>query len=435
MKKRILIIEDNLFLSVLLCKWIGKAGYETLSAVSESTARKMILRHHPDLILSDVRLSEGDGIHLLEWLVEKGIRTPFIVMTEYAAISDAVRAIRLGALDYLPKPVYEEPLLEQLHRILRTNAVIRKERPIFKRTSPKAVKAEELARKVAPSEISVLIFGPNGSGKEFLAETVHKCSNRYKGRFVAVNCGGIPKELAASEFFGYVKGAFTGADSGKKGYFDVACGGTLFLDEIGNMPYELQTLLLRVLQERVYSPVGCREEYRADVRIVAATNEDLRKAVAEGHFREDLYHRLAEFVIIQPSLKECSEDIPALANFFRIQTADELKKEVAGFTEEAMESLLAYSWPGNVRELYNKVRCAVLLAETSWITSENLALEKTELSKSKTATILKMRDEEREKEQIAHALEQAEGNLSRAAKLLGISRRTLYNKMDKYGLR
>lgn len=242
MKKKILVVEDNLLLSEILDKWLVKAGYEVLIAGDEPLARKLIQENNLALILSDVRLPDGDGIKLLEWLMKENRQIPFIVMTEYASFADAVYAVKLGAQDYLSKPVFQEQLLDLLYKILKSPAIVRKDRVIFERGSIKAKEVERLARKVAPSEMSVMILGPNGSGKEFVAHTVHKYSRRSDGPFVAVNCGGIPKELGVSEFFGHVKGAFTGANRNVSGYFESACGGTLFLDEIGNMPYELQTL-------------------------------------------------------------------------------------------------------------------------------------------------------------------------------------------------
>lgn len=437
MKKKILVVEDNLLLSEILDKWLVKAGYEVLIAGDEPLARKLIQENNLALILSDVRLPDGDGIKLLEWLMKENRQIPFIVMTEYASFADAVYAVKLGAQDYLSKPVFQEQLLDLLYKILKSPAIVRKDRVIFERGSIKAKGVERLARKVAPSEMSVMILGPNGSGKEFVAHTVHKYSRRRDGPFVAVNCGGIPKELGVSEFFGHVKGAFTGADRNVSGYFESACGGTLFLDEIGNMPYELQTLLLRVLQERTYSPVGSRRIYEADVRIIAATNEDLTKAMSEGRFREDLYYRLAEFEIYQPSLSECSEDILPLANFFCGQYSKELKREITGFTDEAQTVMLTYGWPGNVRELSNRVKRGVLLADAPLLSCEDLGLNRFSIPGGYMSdkVISKMKIEEQEKNSVISVLQTTGGNITRAAKLLGISRRTLYNRMFKYGLK
>ena len=437
MKKKILIVEDNLILCGMLKKWLAKAGYEVMSASDEPFARKLVQKNDFSLILSDVRLPEGDGINLLEWMCRQNMDTPFVVMTEYASFPDAVRAVRLGAKDYLPKPVHQEPLLNLLHSLLKSPAVTRGNRIIQERTSPEAKKTELLARRVALSEMSVLILGPNGSGKEIVAQTIHRNSNRKDKPFVAVNCGGIPKELAASEFFGYVKGAFTGADADTKGYFETAAGGTLFLDEIGNMSHEVQALLLRVLQERVYSPVGSRRTCKADVRIIAATNEDMHQAILDGRFREDLYYRLAEVEIRQPSLGECREDILSLADFFRSQASLELKRETDGFTREAEAILLSYGWPGNVRELFNRVRRAVLLSDSPLLSPEDLGFDESQTFHGTTTNniIERLRNDEKEKANIMAALEEAHGNITCAAGLLGVSRRTLYNKIEKYGLR
>ena len=433
MKKKILIVEDNLILYGMLEKWLTKAGYEVMSASDEPFARKLVQKNDFSLILSDVRLSEGDGINLLEWMCRQNMDIPFVVMTEYASFPDAVRAVRLGAKDYLPKPVHQEPLLNLLHCLLKSPAVTRGDSIIQERTSPEAKKTELLARRVALSEMPVLILGPNGSGKEIVAQTIHRNSSRKDKPFVAVNCGGIPKELAASEFFGYVKGAFTGADTDAKGYFEAASGGTLFLDEIGNMSYEIQGLLLRVLQERAYCPVGSRRICKADVRIIAATNEDMHRAIEDGHFREDLYHRLAGIEIRQPSLAECREDILPLADFFRSQASLELKRKTEGFTKEAEAVLLSYGWPGSVRDLFNRVRRAVLLSDVPLLSPEDLGVDESQTSTDNA--VERLRDDKKEKLHIMAALEEAHGNITRAAGLLGVSRRTLYNKIEKYGLR
>lgn len=431
MTKKILIVEDNLILCDLLERWLRKAGYEVLTAIDEPSARKKIRENEVALVLTDVRLPEGNGISLLEWSMKHGTGIPFVIMTGYASVSDAVRAIKLGAKDYLPKPVYEERLLELLHDLLRQPAIVRTETRMLERHSPAARKTDRLARRVARSDLSVMILGPNGSGKESVARTIHRHSGRSDKPFVAVNCGCVPKELAASEFFGHAKDAFTGADKSVEGYFSAARGGTLFLDEIGNMPHEMQILLLRVLQERTYSPVGSREQREADVRILAATNEDMSRAIREGRFREDLYHRLAEFEIIQPSLAECQEDILPLAAFFRERYSEEMRLDTLGFTKEAESLLLSYSWPGNVRELCNRVKRAVLLAETPLLSCEDLGLG---MSAGTPADRMIRKFSGSDADRIRQALEECGGNISRAAEMLGISRPTLYKRMKKYGL-
>ena len=437
MKKKILVVEDNLLLSGILRKWLKQADYEVLTAGDEPTARKLICKCSPDLILSDIRLPVGDGIRLLQWAAgENFLHIPFVVMTEFASYPDAVRAIKLGAVDYLHKPVYREPLLELLHEILKSPVTSRRNSPRLQRNSRRIREVERIARKVAPSDMSVLILGPNGSGKESVAQTIYEYSLRKDKPFVAVNCGGIPKELGASEFFGYVKGAFTGADADTPGYFEAARGGTLFLDEIGTMSHELQTSLLRVLQERVYNPVGSRRMHEADVRVIAATNVDMQRAVDEGNFREDLYHSLAEFEIRQPSLAECPEDILPLANFFLNRSCGELKRGFFKFTGEAEAALLSYHWPGNVRELSNRVRRAALLAEDTLVSCEDLGLDEAYFCNGMfNRTTAGLKDKAEERKRIVMALQTTGGNITRAAKLLGVSRRTLYNRMFKYGLK
>lgn len=409
-----------------------------MTAMSEPIARALIRKTRFDLIFSDVRLPEGDGISLLEWLRKEKNDTPFIITTEYVSVPDVVRTIKLGAIDYLPKPVHREHLLELAEEVFRPIATVRKkEKTLFHRTSPGILQVEKFAKLVAPSDMSVMILGANGTGKESIAQIIHSNSERWNTPFVAVNCGALPRELAASLFFGHEKGAFTGADTAKTGYFDMAKGGTLFLDEIGTMSYEIQSLLLRVLQENVYTPIGSGKERIADVRVIAATNEDLQQAIKEGRFREDLYHRLNEFEIRQPSLAECAEDIIPLAEFFRERYSKELKRETQGFTEDAIHRMLAYPWPGNVRELQNRIKRAVLVAETPMLDVEGLDIDFSrpmENSGSKAA-ILPLKDESLEKESIVNALKACNGHREQAAKILNINPATLYRKMKKYGLK
>lgn len=438
MKRKILIVEDNISLSQMQKDWFSQAGYDAMTAMSEPIARALIRKTRFDLIFSDVRLPEGDGISLLEWLRKEKNDTPFIITTEYVSVPDVVRTIKLGAIDYLPKPVHREHLLELAEEVFRPIATVRKkEKTLFHRTSPGILQVEKFAKLVAPSDMSVMILGANGKGKESIAQIIHSNSERWNTPFVAVNCGALPRELAASLFFGHEKGAFTGADTAKTGYFDMAKGGTLFLDEIGTMSYEIQSLLLRVLQENVYTPIGSGKERIADVRVIAATNEDLQQAIKEGRFREDLYHRLNEFEIRQPSLAECAEDIIPLAEFFRERYSKELKRETQGFTEDAIHRMLAYPWPGNVRELQNRIKRAVLVAETPMLDVEGLDIDFSrpmENSGSKAA-ILPLKDESLEKESIVNALKACNGHREQAAKILNINPATLYRKMKKYGLK
>ena len=417
--------------------WFSQADYDVMTAMSEPIARTLIRKTQFDLILSDVRLPEGDGISLLKWLRKEKKDIPFIITTEYVSVPDVVYTIKLGAMDYLPKPVHREHLLELAEEVFRPIATVRKkEKALFHRTSPGILQVEKFARLVAPSDMSVMILGANGTGKESVAQTIHCNSDRWNTPFIAVNCGALPRGLAASLFFGHEKGAFTGADTAKNGYFDMAKGGTLFLDEIGTMSYELQSLLLRVLQENTYTPIGSGRERTADVRVIAATNEDLPKAIKEGRFREDLYHRLNEFEIRQPSLAECPEDILPLAEFFRERFSKELKRETRGFTNDAKRELLSYSWPGNVRELQNRIKRAVLVAETPMLDVDgvNIGIHPDE-DVPTASPVLPLKDEALEKESIIRALKACNGRREQAAALLNINPATLYRKIKKYGLK
>ena len=432
MKHKILIVEDNVMLAGQQKKWLEKSGYEVQATIDEPGARKRIKSEHFNLILADVRLPEGNGISLLEWLRKEKIDIPFIVMTGYASVPDAVKAIKLGAKDYLAKPVQMEELLELIKDILRPNALVYgKDKDLFHRNSPKMIEVESLARTVAPFDITVLILGPNGAGKESVAQRIHYSSDRREKPLVAVNCAVIPKELAPTLFFGHVKGTFTGADGNKEGYFNLANGGTLFLDEIGTLPPEVQAMLLRVLQEGTYLPIGSGRERKVDVRIVAATNEDLQQAIREKRFREDLYHRLCEFEIAMPSLHECPEDILPLAEHFREKFSKELKKQTEGFTPEASRLMLSYRWPGNVRELLNKVKRAVLMARQPVIEAAELNIR---TDGTDGGINLFPETEAEEKLSILKALKANGGHRRKAAETLHIDPSTLYRKMKKYGL-
>lgn len=425
---KILIVEDNLILSGIICKWLHKAGYDVATAADEPRARSILKKDEISLVLGDVRLPEGDGISLLEWMVRSGIEVPFIVMTDYACIPDAVRAIKLGAKDYLPKPVYKEQLLELMHSLMKQPVIVRPEREFVERKSDASWEASSLARRVAPSDLAVMILGQSGSGKEIIAQMIHRYSDRRNKPFVAINCGAVSDSLLESEFFGSVKGAYTGAIVDRKGYFETANGGTLFLDEVGNMSYKMQILLLRVLQEKEYIPVGSNKVKHTDVRIISATNEDIKKAVQEGRFREDLYYRLVEFEIFQPPLKDCKDDILPLAYFFLKENAERIHIPRKGFTEEAIQAMLSYNWPGNVRELNMRIKRAVIVANDVLLDVSDLGLDDIVCSHSPEIYSIK------EKEKIRRLLDKNHGNVSRTAIELGISRTALYKKMKKLGL-
>ena len=450
----ILILEDDITFSLMLKTWLGRKGFEVSSVSSVSDARSRIEDASFDLILSDLRLPDGDGIDLLKWIKENNFLIPLIMMTSYAEIQTAVQAIKLGASDYIAKPLNPEELLGKIKDVIKTEtgsvaSATELERPArsAKRPEPSggtrsqyvegqsqaARQLYEHVRLVAPTDMSVLITGSSGTGKEYVARRIHEQSNRKKAPFIAVDCGAIPKDLAASEFFGHVKGSFTGAIDNKEGAFVAAQGGTIFLDEIGNLSYEVQVQLLRALQERKIRPVGSTQEISVDIRLVSATNENLEQGIEKGTFREDLYHRINEFTLRMPDLKERKEDILLFANFFLDQANKELDKHLIGFDAKASQALLSYHWPGNLRQMKNIVKRATLLAQGSFITLLELGTDLLDTTTTCT-TSMSLRNEETEKEHILEALRQTGNNKSKAAQLLNIDRKTLYNKLKLYNI-
>ena len=434
----ILIVEDDITFSLMLKTWLGKKGFEVKTFSSVSDAKRQIENGGYDLILSDLRLPDGDGIDLLKWVKEKQTSLPLIMMTSYAEIQTAVQAIKLGASDYIAKPLNPEELLGKIRELIKT--VPAEHRPAAKSSesntyiegqSPAARQLFDHVRLVAPTDMSVLITGASGTGKEYIARRIHE-SNRSKAPFIAVDCGAIPKDLAASEFFGHVKGSFTGAIDNKTGAFVAAQGGTIFLDEIGNLTYEVQVQLLRALQERKIKPIGTNDEIAINVRLISATNENLRTAIEKGDFREDLYHRINEFTVRIPDLKERKEDLLLFANNFLDQANAELQKDIIGFDNETIRLFQSYSWPGNLRQMKNVIKYATLLATGRYITRHELPEELTDAPAKDTRILLK--DEAHESELIKRALQESGNNKTRAAQLLGIDRKTLYNKLKLYNL-
>lgn len=429
--KTILVVEDDRVYARVVANWLVKNGLEARYVLLVASAKEFIAGAEVGLVLSDYRLQDGNGVELLEWMKANGYRMPFLIMTGYGDIPGAVEAVKKGATDYLPKPVQTEKVLTTIAGLLREQEKPENRRAYYRRTSPLAVKLQEQIRLVAPVDtLTVLIRGASGTGKENVARHIHALSERADAPFVAVDCGALPKELAASELFGHVKGAFTGATENKTGMFAAADYGTLFLDEVGNLSQEVQMLLLRALQEKRYRPVGGKEEVKADIRLVAATNEDLERAITEGRFREDLFHRLNEFPLYVPLLAECPEDIIPLAEFMLDIANRELGKDVKGFDRNTQRILKAYPWPGNIRELKGVVKRAALLAKDDWITSEDVDLP----DKPKQADGYALNDERTERATILKALEATGNDRKSAAKLLGISRSTLYLKLKKYRL-
>lgn len=432
-KTRIIVVEDNIVYCEFICNLLAQEGFCTVKAYHLATAKKQLMQAtDEDIVVSDLRLPDGNGIDLLRWMRKEGMMQPFIIMTDYAEVHTAVESMKLGSLDYIPKQLVEDKLVPLLRSIQKERSIGQNRMPVFSRDGSAFQIIKKKMKLVAPTDISVLILGENGTGKEHIAHHLHEKSKRSSKPFVAVDCGSLTKELAPSAFFGHVKGAFTGADSAKKGYFCEAEGGTLFLDEVGNLAIETQQMLLRAIQERRYRPVGDKTDRSFNVRIIAATNDDLEKAVNEKRFRQDLLYRLRDFVITIPPLRDCKDDIMPLAEFFCKVANNELDCKVEGFNAEAQKTLLTYTWPGNVRELRQKIMGAVLQAQEGMVLKEHLELS---LPKVSSSTDFILHNNEEEKERIIRALKQADGNRKIAAELLGIGRTTLYNKLEEYGLK
>ncbi|WP_026728332.1 sigma-54-dependent transcriptional regulator [Flavobacterium denitrificans] len=447
---KILLIEDDISFCKLLEKFLIKKAYDVTIAFSAAEARSAIKNESFDLILTDLRLPDSDGIGLMTEFKSSHPHIPVIMMTGYSDVNTAVKAIKNGAADYISKPFNPDEVLLVITNALQNNneaeeIVSKDKKPAKKQVSSENefVKGISVASRklldhiqlVSPTDMSVLIIGESGTGKEIIAKSIHQQSTRQKNNFIAVDCGAIPKELAASEFFGHLKGSFTGAISDKMGYFEAANGGTLFLDEIGNLSYENQIQLLRALQERKIKPVGSNKEINVDIRIITATNEDLREAVKNGDFREDLYHRINEFSILSPSLKDRAEDLMVFADYFLEKANQQLNKDIIGFSPEVVTIFQSYNWPGNLRELQNCVKRATLLTRGNYIESEVLPAEFFQIQKQNPAeTMESFSLSENEKETIIHALSKTQNNKSEAAKLLKITRKTLYNKLKQYNI-
>ena len=435
----ILIVEDDITFSLMLTTWLGKKGFVVRSSSSVSDAKRKLGEEAFDLVISDLRLPDSDGIDLLKWLKSTHPSLPLIMMTSYAEIQTAVQAMKLGAADYIAKPLNPDELLGKIKELVHVEEKAPARVPVssapdlyIEGQSQAARQLYEHVRLVAPTDMSVLVTGASGTGKEYIARRIHEQSNRSKAPFVAVDCGAIPKELAASEFFGHVKGSFTGAIENKTGAFVAAQGGTIFLDEIGNLTYEVQVQLLRALQERKVKPIGSNQEIAINVRLISATNENLRQAIEKGDFREDLYHRINEFTIRIPDLKERKEDLLLFANHFLDLANSELQKDIIGFDNDTMQLFQSYSWPGNLRQMKNVIKYATLLATGRYITRKELPEELTENLLSHAN--IQLKNVEHERDLIRKALQECGNNKTRAAQLLGIDRKTLYNKLKIYQL-
>ena len=456
--KRILILEDDVTFGTMLKTWFSKNSWETTWVSKVEQAKLEFQDNSFDLILSDLRLPDGDGIIFLTWLRENNIMTPLIIMTSYSDVQTAVLAMKLGASDYLQKPINPTILQQKIDMAMSQPAKTAEKEPEVepkskqKNNANKVVKGSSSVMQrlyshidlVAPTKMSVLILGESGTGKEYIARMIHENSNRKSEPFVAVDCGSLSMELAPSELFGHKKGSFTSAISDKTGVFVEANGGTVFLDEVGNLSYEVQKQLLRALQEQKVRPVGSATDIKVDVRIIAATNEDLEKAIEEGRFRQDLYHRINEFSVNVPPLRERIEDLEEFCYHFVDQANDELGKNVDTISADAIDKLKQQNWGGNLRELRNVIRRSVLFAQDNVLRKENLPEFPKDIKNQNIVNVvqqevtscdnLSLNNKANEKEQILAALKQARGNKTIAAKLLQIDRKTLYNKMHLYGI-
>lgn len=446
MPNKILVIDDDSYINELLVNFLSQKGYKTHGALSGNKGIELLEKNLFNLVLCDYRLPDSDGLSILKHIKKHASKTPVVIMTAYADVKMAVKLIKNGALDYVTKPIQPDEILDIVKNIDKATPRIPGNTDFgaefISGNSPKIKEVLKHIKTVAPTELTVLLEGETGTGKEYLARAIHRQSKRKSKPFVAVDCGSIPNELASSELFGHVKGSFTGAINDKQGVFEQAKGGTLFLDEIGNLPYENQVKLLRALQEYEITKVGDNTPIKTDVRLIAATNEDLSKQINNNLFREDLYHRVNEFKINVPPLRYRADDIDAFTAHFVQQANHKFNKNIEGVTPDVQQLFYKYPWYGNIRELKNIITRAVLLAQNQQIAVGDLPEEiintAPAVNKSTNETLpdgitnLKEAMELTEREVIQNALEQADNNKAEAARLLNIDRKTLYNKLKQY---
>ena len=446
---KILLVEDDATFSAIIEGFLKKKGYQVDPYFSIVSGIEAIKKNKYDLVLLDYRLGDGNGLEVMDYIHSQGLNIPAIIMTGFSDVRTAVRAMREGVYDYITKPVNPDELLMILKEALsnpsqkqsislKEKAICSEDREYVKGKSKVANKLQEYIELVAPTDMSVLIRGESGTGKEYVAKSIHQKSKRAANPFVSIDCGTLSKELAGSELFGHVKGSFTGALTDKKGQFEEASGGTLFLDEIGNLSYDVQVKLLRALQERVIQPIGANKSVKVDVRVIAATNDELLGSSSGGDFREDLYHRINEFEILVPPLREREKDLKLFTDFFIDMANQELERDVKYLDDEVTSVFETYDWPGNLRELKNVVKRMVLLTQGDTVVVSALP-EEMVLSLKKgnglydiSGDDLKSQNEAHERQLIIEVLEKVKYNKSKAAQLLNIDRKTLYNKLDKY---
>lgn len=444
MKKSILIIDDDLYIVDLLDNYFNRQGYLTHTQTRGKPALQLLKKKSFDAVLCDIRLPDIDGTELMQHIRKISPDTAIIMMTAYAEIRTAVDTIKAGAFDYVTKPIHPEYISSVIKKAVKSKDTAENgtEDDFITGRSNKMLDLISQAKLVAPTDMSVLIQGETGSGKEYIARLIHQNSKRKSKKFVAIDCGAIPKELAASELFGHVKGSFTGAIADKSGYFQQANEGTIFLDEIGNLSYETQVKLLRAIQQKVITRVGDTKPITIDVRIISATNSNLKDHAREGEFREDLYHRLNEFKLELPPLRERTEDIMVFAHHFLSRANHELDKKVKTFDSEVEKALKSYTWYGNLREMRNVIKRSVLITRTDTVTIDCLPEEIRQNNEQEVSEIIdtvedmSLKDAANQAERIIveHALRDTNNNKSQAARLLKIDRKTLYNKMKELGL-
>ncbi len=470
--KKILIVDDDTDMCSLLVNLLNKRGYQADFAHSGAKALKKFKEDKFDLVMSDYRLGDTEGGKLLSELKKVDPHANVIIFTGYEDVKTAVNVIKMGAFDYIVKPLIPDEVVaiveKSFDRSHQNEHSSGGSQGSMTQTAKKpgatgkitgngsylvgnAPKTKELYRQislVAPTDYSVILYGESGTGKEVMARTIHEMSNRAGKPFIAMDCGTLSRDLAASELFGYVKGAFTGAIGDKEGHFEMANGGTLFLDEVANLSYDIQASLLRVIQERKVKRVGGTKEIDLDVRIIVASNEDLQQAYQQGKFREDLFHRFNEFSVSIPPLRERKEDIPLFGEFFLKQANNEINKQVEGFDDEVMQMFMSYSWPGNLRELRNVIRKATLLATGPTITKKMFPAEVMKMDMHPAVGVenlpmdtvlpaaqnLKSAAFMAEYQTILSALKKVNFNKTKAAELLNIDRKTLYNKLKAFEL-